>query len=381
MKHFIKSFFLLTVTFATAGVVFYYLVYVPLVGGYSVAVRTKEIKDTLLPGEILDIQGILTNTSKNASNFTIKLSMNTSKLLPKTFYLLAGESQKFSFRHGIDASLRPGNYPIELTVYRDAPFLGRDILLYNYKKEIHIGPAKDQEMLLTSKVIPQEPVKKPLEKKKKIVEEFVSARFSAEFPKKARYNSDYTAVIDIQNTSSTEETFEVFLKIINPVAYEKSVSHSVRLKPQERRLLNFVYSIRNENPEGNYQLKSWYKTRQAKSEEVVSGEFSLADEMPTLKIKKMGLDPVFGKPSEILVEATDDIGITDVSFLAATSKGNTRSDFKNIPMRLISGEARNGVWSCTYIPEKSNAYVFAFTAMDTKRQRIKLGDFPIKVIR
>ncbi len=174
----------------------------------------------------------------------------------------------------------------------------------------------------------------------------------------------------------------MFLQITPPSGTETLSTSRVALRPSETKQVDFLYKVMPGHSEGNYSAKIWYRTRQAVSEEIYAGAFKLSDEEPVIQVKKMLMDPVSGKPSEILVEASDDIGVREVIFIsAAQSPTGARSDSRNIPMYLFAGDERRGIWRCEYIPKKSDAYVFSFLAVDTKRQRSRLGEFPVKVIK
>ena len=359
------------------AVVFYYLVYIPFLGGYSVAVQTSELKETYLPGEEVVLQGILSNTSKNASDFEVSFAIgNGYDVSKKTFYLLAGELQRFSFNYVLPKT--HGLHVAELRVKRGVPLFKKDSMLYADARVLNITSPPPKPVSVVAKIPP--PVPKKIVEEKKVFD-FVTAEFSAAFAARARYNQRYDVPVTIKNTTPTQERFSIILNVLKPSGEEKTLSEDIVLKPGEEKQMRVSYDISDRLLEGNYRLKSWYTSRQGKSEEMESGEFVLRDEMPSLKIKKMLLSPVHGEVSEILVEASDDKGVDSVVFNAAIRRGNRRSEWVNIPMYLYKGDYRDGVWRCEYKPEKADAYFFSFGALDTKRQKIKLGEFAINVIK
>jgi len=215
-----------------------------------------------------------------------------------------------------------------------------------------------------------------------VEEEIVSAEFKVIFPedKTLHYNRTLIIPVYIKNKSSGQEQFEVFLKILSPDGRARIVSKPISLSSSEEKRLDFIYYINNGYSEGEYNFAVWYKTKQAISEEVFEAKFTLLDEEPQIKVKRMLINPLERHPTEVIVEVIDDVGVREV-FLVATPIKTTgeRGESKNIPMKLVEGDDKKGLWMCEYIPQRSDVYGFSFVAIDTKRQRRKTGEFPIKV--
>ncbi len=373
-----KAIFYTLSTITLVSIAFYYMVYMPSIGGYTIALQKTEIKKEYAPGDTISFKGVVTNTSKNLGKFIAEVKLNSvEKYRSSEMHLLAGEGQIFSFNAELSSAAAPTLKTLEILIYRETAFLGTRFLIHSAKENFYL---KIPEAALPVAVASARSPKKYTDDKGRVLE-FVLADFKANFPASASYGKPYQVVADIKNISKTKESFEVVLQILSPIGSKRDISHRVMLEPQERKQLHFVYNINENNPEGDYNLRTWYVTRQAKSEEVFKGEFNLVDKPPQISIKKMIVSPKHGDESEIIVEGLDDLGVKEVVFMAATSQGGRRSEFMNIDMRLLSGDSKNGLWVARYKPEKADSYIFAFSAVDTKGQKTKIGEFPIKVVR
>ncbi|PKN00885.1 MAG: hypothetical protein CVU77_08060 [Elusimicrobia bacterium HGW-Elusimicrobia-1] len=384
MKKAALMLFPLIASFALAGIVFYYLIMMPLSGGYNVTVRTSGLKPVYSVGAPVTFNGIIANAGKNASEFYIDsgiISDGTDNILRKSYFLAAGGSRHFSFGFAADKS-REGKKTLLVSVSRPSKLPGfKDAVIWSRQTELVFAPLRDTKP--ASPEVKSKPSPAPLAAPPpKYAEEIVRAQFSATFPETVRYGEVSKLTVRLKNLTSTPEVFDVFLQITPPSGTETLSTSRVALRPSETKQVDFLYKVMPGHSEGNYSAKIWYRTRQAVSEEIYAGAFKLSDEEPVIQVKKMLMDPVSGKPAEILVEASDDIGVREVIFIsAAQSPTGARSDSRNIPMYLFSGDERRGIWRCEYIPKKSDAYVFSFLAVDTKRQRSRLGEFPVKVIK
>lgn len=387
MKKLAAMLFPLIASFALAGIVFYYLIVIPMSGGYNVTVRTAGLFASYAPGAVVAFDGIISNNGKNASEFSIISTINGGSIAlteHKKYFLAGGQNRHFSFRLPTDQTFE-GKKSFAISVSRPSKLPGfKDAVIWSSKSEIVFArPAPPSASApVAAKSAGRAAGLQTVAPPSKYAEEIVRARFAAIFPEALRYNKVAKISARLTNITSTRETFEILLEIKPPSGNRTAASNRVTIEPAETKQVDFLYNVPPSRVEGEYSAALWYRTRQAVSEDTYKGVFVLSDEDPALKIKKMLMNPVSGRPSEILVDASDDIGVNEVIFMAAAQRtSGGRSEYRNIPMHLISGTERSGVWRCEYIPEKSDAYVFSFVAFDTKRRRARLGEFPVKVIK
>ncbi|MDI6756838.1 MAG: hypothetical protein QME32_02320 [Endomicrobiia bacterium] len=386
MKKAAAMLFPLIASFALAGIVFYYLIVIPMSGGYNVTVRTAGLSAVYAPGAVVAFDGIISNNGKNASEFYVTSTIDVNgaaRKEHKKYFLAGGQNRHFSFEIPTDQTFE-GKKSFALCVSRPSKLPGfKDVVIWSSKSEIMFArPAPPSASAIVAAKSARAAGLATVAAPPKYVEEIVRARFAAMFPEALRYNKVAKISARLTNITSTRETFEILLEIKPPSGEKTAASNHITIEPAETKQVDFLYNVPPSRVEGEYSAALWYRTRQAVSEETYKGVFVLSDEDPALRIKKMLMNPVSGRPSEILVEASDDIGVNEVIFMAAAQRSSGgRSEYRNIPMHLISGTERSGVWRCEYIPEKSDAYVFSFVAFDTKRRRARLGEFPVKVIK
>jgi hypothetical protein len=357
-----------------------------------VELELTALDKTYQTGQQITLGAVLATNSFRAIQSLVNgrvIGESTDHVLQTYFPTLErGKEQKFEFLYTIPSAMSPGQYRLLIRVMN-----------YGDTADIEDIISAERSFTVVSKRIPtakEVATAKAVKAGKGIP---LDADLTL-YPIEAS-GSLYGRIIPLagtfQNITYWDGDFKIVVSIIEPNGTKKDFSKSIRVGSGQRADFTFDFMVSPDMPEGRYAVTArLFDDRKKESRygtmmnETVSS-FSVFDQKPQLQLDQIELSIPAHTFYEFKVNATDDKGVAQVFFITEIErKGVVKNivqlkkakQHARMPMTLLSGDALNGVWSCSLpMPSEGSKFLFSVEAVDSKQQKVVTDQYPVSVTK